>query len=53
MLMGGCAGSTAGSIKLIRILILFKNAKCEMFKLFHPNAVMSVKIDGKLYRTRL
>ncbi|HHY13568.1 MAG TPA: TrkH family potassium uptake protein [Thermoanaerobacterales bacterium] len=47
MLMGGCAGSTAGSIKLIRILILFKNAKCEMFKLFHPNAVMSVKIDGK------
>ncbi len=47
MFFGGCAGSTAGSIKHIRILMLLKNAKREMFKLFHPNAVMSIRIDGK------
>ncbi|HHU68838.1 MAG TPA: TrkH family potassium uptake protein [Thermoanaerobacterales bacterium] len=47
MFFGGCAGSTAGSIKHIRILMLIKNAKREMLKVFHPNAVMSIRIDGK------
>ena len=46
MFLGLC-GSTAGSIKHIRILMLIKNAKREMLKVFHPNAVMSIRIDGK------
>jgi len=46
MFMGGCAGSTAGGIKSIRILILFKLVKREIAKIFHPRAVISIKVGG-------
>lgn len=47
MFCGGCAGSTAGGIKVSRILLLIKNAKREVHYILHPRAVKSVKIDGK------
>ena len=47
MFIGGCAGSTAGGIKNIRFLILFKAAKRDLFKIIHPRAIYSVKVDGK------
>lgn len=47
MFVGGCAGSTAGSIKNIRILLLFKSAKREVHKIIHPKAVYTVKYGGK------
>jgi trk system potassium uptake protein TrkH len=47
MFVGGCAGSTAGSIKVIRILALLKLIKVEILKLVHPRAVISVKIDSR------
>jgi trk system potassium uptake protein TrkH len=47
MLIGGCAGSTAGSVKAVRILIIFKYAFAELKRLIHPNAVIPVRLNGK------
>jgi trk system potassium uptake protein TrkH len=47
MLIGGNAGSTAGGVKVIRILVMFKNLRKELKKVLYPNAVVSVKVDGK------
>lgn len=47
MFLGGCSGSTAGGIKVIRIGLLFKNAFDEMKRIVHPNAVISVRYNGK------
>lgn len=44
MLVGGSAGSTAGGIKSVRILLVFKYMHVEMLKLIHPNLVKSIKI---------
>ncbi len=46
MLMGGNAGSTAGGIKTIRYVILFKNLKYQIKKILFPNAIFSVKVDN-------
>ena len=47
MLCGSCAGSTAGGIKVVRVVLLFKNSFTEMKRIIHPNAVINVKYDGK------
>ena len=47
MFIGGCAGSTAGGIKVVRILILMKLIKRDVTKLFHPRAFISIKNSGK------
>lgn len=46
MLVGGSAGSTAGGIKVIRILVMFKLIKREILKIFHPRAIIPIKNDG-------
>jgi len=46
MFVGGCAGSTAGGIKIIRVLMLFRQSKHEIFRMLHPNALVPVKING-------
>ncbi len=48
MFIGGCAGSTAGSIKVGRILILLKYMLQEFKKAIHPKAVTVTKIGGKV-----
>jgi len=48
MFIGGCAGSTAGGIKNIRIVILLKSIKRELYRILHPRAVIPIKIDGKV-----
>lgn len=48
MTMGACAGSTSGGIKIIRILTVFKYGLHQVFRLIHPKAVRSVKIDHKV-----
>lgn len=48
MFIGGSAGSTAGGMKVIRILVLFKLIKREILKLFHPRAVIPIKTNGKI-----
>ncbi|MDF3000927.1 MAG: TrkH family potassium uptake protein [Bacillota bacterium] len=47
MLIGGCSASTCGSIKVIRIMIIFKLIVRGIYKKLHPNAVVPIKIGGK------
>jgi len=47
MLIGGCAGSTAGGIKVIRILVLLKAIKAEIIRVLHPRAIIPVKVNDK------
>ena len=48
MFIGGCAGSTGGSIKIIRIMIVLKQGVAEMKKLLHPNAYIPVRLGGRV-----
>lgn len=48
MFTGACAGSTSGGAKIDRVLLLFKNIKNEIYRSLHPNAVRSVRINGKI-----
>jgi trk system potassium uptake protein TrkH len=47
MFVGGCAGSTAGAIKVVRLILLGKQSWTELKRDLHPKMVFSVKIDGK------
>ena len=47
MFCGGCAGSTAGGIKVSRIMLLVKNGKREVKYISQPKAIISVKMNGK------
>jgi trk system potassium uptake protein TrkH len=47
MFIGGCAGSTGGGIKVARILLLFKHAQVQVFRLIHPRAVRLVKLGDR------
>ena len=47
MMVGGCAGSTAGAIKCVRFQIVAKAELCEMKKLIHPNVVAVVRQGEK------
>ena len=44
---GACAGSTAGGLKLSRVIILFKMGIRETKRLVHPRSIGSVKFEGK------
>jgi trk system potassium uptake protein TrkH len=46
MFVGGCAGSTAGGIKVIRVLIVFRTVFQDIFRMVHPRAVTPLKIGG-------
>jgi len=48
MFIGGCAGSTGGAIKNIRILLLIKQAYREFHKLIHPQAVSPIRLGDKI-----
>ena len=47
MFFGGSAGSTGGSIKIVRITLLLKNSYQELKRIIHPNAIIPVRINGK------
>lgn len=53
MFIGGCAGSTAGGIKISRIAILCKSLKRELKRLAHPNHVSVIKMDGQAVEERV
>jgi len=44
--VGGCGGSTAGGMKVIRILILLKLINREMKRLLHPHGVFFIRLNG-------
>jgi len=47
MVIGACAGSTGGGMKVSRILILIKSVKREIKRLLHPKSVSIVKVNDK------
>lgn len=47
MLMGACAGSTAGGLKCARVVILIKKIRREIKKLLHPRSVSTMRYEGK------
>ncbi len=51
--MGGCAGSTGGGIKMIRVLLIIKQGVRELHRLIHPNAIIPVKLGQKLVSDRV
>jgi trk system potassium uptake protein TrkH len=48
MFIGGCAGSTGGAIKCVRIYVLSKQGARELYRLLHPHAVAPVKLGRKV-----
>ena len=48
MFVGGCAGSTAGRIKVIRIVVIFRTNFQEIFKMIHPKAVTPLRIGDRM-----
>ncbi len=47
MLVGGCAGSAGGGVKVIRVLFGLKYLKREITQVVHPKAILPIKIDHK------
>ncbi|MDD3894041.1 MAG: TrkH family potassium uptake protein [Syntrophomonadaceae bacterium] len=47
MLVGGCAGSTAGNIKVSRYIILIEQAKAEIKQMVHPKSIWPVRYGNK------
>ncbi|AZZ89670.1 MULTISPECIES: TrkH family potassium uptake protein [unclassified Hahella] len=45
--IGGCAGSTGGGMKVIRVLLIYKQGMREVKRIVHPNAVLQVKLGRK------
>ena len=48
MLIGACAGSTGGGIKVSRIMIMVKSVRDEISRIIHPRAVKKVRLEGKV-----
>ncbi len=52
-IIGACAGSTGGGMKVIRILLIFKQGIREVKRLIHPNAIISVKLGRRMVPDRV
>lgn len=50
---GGCAGSTAGGIKLVRVLMIYLQGIREVRRLIHPNGVFPIKLGTTPVSDRL
>jgi trk system potassium uptake protein len=48
MFVGGCAGSTGGAIKCVRVWMLLKIAANQAFRIVHPKAVRSIRYNGRI-----
>jgi len=53
MLIGGNAGSTAGGVKVIRYIVMFKNLSLQFKKTLHPNMIMGLFIDKQKISTQV
>ncbi len=47
MLIGGCAGSAGGGVKVVRVVLVAKYIRREILQIVHPAIVMPIKIDRK------
>ncbi len=48
MFVGGSAGSTAGGLKVARVIVLAKSARHELTRQMHPQAVLPLKSGGRI-----
>lgn len=48
MFIGGCAGSTTGAVKVVRWIILLKNAARQILKFLHPHAIVPVRLGRQV-----
>jgi trk system potassium uptake protein TrkH len=48
MFVGGCAGSTAGGIKVFRVMVVFRTIFQDVFRMVHPRAVTPLKIGDRV-----
>jgi trk system potassium uptake protein TrkH len=53
MFVGGCAGSTSGGVKVIRVLTLFKMAVTELKYLVWPKGVFGIYLNGQYLRKNM
>jgi trk system potassium uptake protein TrkH len=51
--VGGCAGSTGGGLKVIRVLLLIKQGMREILRLIHPAAQVPIKVGGAVTSFRV
>ena len=47
MIVGGCAGSTSGGIKMVRVVVLLKYIKKTVHELIHSSSMYTIKISGQ------
>lgn len=47
MVVGGCSGSTAGGLKVSRVLLWIRSMKNEIIRGFRPNVVLKLQMNGK------
>jgi len=53
MIFGGCAGSTGGGVKMVRVQLLMKFVYQSLFRLIHPRAYKPIMFDGKAVNERV
>ena len=51
--IGGCAGSTAGGLKVVRWLLIYKQGLREISRLVHPSAEIPIKLGNKAVQSRV
>jgi len=47
MFIGGCAGSTAGGIKISRVVMIYKQVRREIQRMLHPRSIKSLRFEGR------
>ncbi|MDE0053409.1 MAG: TrkH family potassium uptake protein [Gammaproteobacteria bacterium] len=50
---GGCAGSTAGGLKMYRVLLIYRQGIREIRRLIHPNGIFHIKLGEQLVPDRV
>ncbi|MBE7712987.1 MAG: TrkH family potassium uptake protein [Cyanobacteria bacterium SIG26] len=48
MFASSCSGSAGGGLKISRWILIFKYIKNELYKILHPKAVLTIKLDNKV-----
>nr|QNO46562.1 hypothetical protein BHHJPBMP_00009 [Methanosarcinales archaeon ANME-2c ERB4] len=48
LFVGGCAGSTGGGVKVVRLLLLIKYGYRELFRSLHPKAILPIRLGRQL-----
>lgn len=51
--IGGCAGSTGGGLKVVRVLLMSLQGSRELKRLIHPNAIYNLKLNNKVISNRI